>query len=244
VIETVEGGQHILARETGKPFTWTATAYDLCGYKKTSYSGGTLTRTFLTDATFLPTSGLSWSGGVGTVTFTPKLTETRNSLKVTDTGTGVNATSNLFDVSDTLCTPADVDPCHWEGNQGKILADAAPPPPNANLGIGFNPNVGYLEFSCNGASVPVGGTLVNINPVGYATPFTVSLTYKKTLSGSGPASRFVVCLSDNDGADWFTVSDCGSTPQAPCIQTQKRTSSGDLLIVLYLTQEDPWTGLH
>jgi hypothetical protein len=247
-IETVEDGQHIPARITGEPFTWTATAKDTCGATKTTYSGATLTHTFLTGASFTPPSGLNFSGGngSGTVEIVPQLTETGNNLTVTDAITGVTKTSNFFDVSDTLCTPADVDPCHWQDKKGNpgILADATAPPPGANLGIGFNP---ILHFSCNSVTTPVGGSVVNINPRGYTAPFTVSLTYKKSVTGSGPASSFGVCVSeDDDGSTWTTAANCPSTPvpaNAPCVQTKKRTSGGDLLIVLYLTQEDPWGGL-
>jgi hypothetical protein len=254
-IETIEDGQHIPAVITGESKTWTATAKDTCGAMKTNYSGATLTRTFLTDATFTPATGLSWSNGVGTVTFTPHVTETGNDLTVTDNIglTHVTATSNSFDVSDTLCTPADAQPCHWQDKQGNpgILADAASPPSGANLGIGFNSSEDSpprANFSCHNTGTPVGGSVVNINPRGYgATPYTVSLTYKKSVSGSGPASGFVVCLSEDiDGSTWTERPACPSTPvpaNAPCVQTMKRTSGGDLLVVLYLTQGDPWGGV-
>ena len=198
-IETSEGGQSIPAVITGTSKPWTATAKDTCGATKINYSGATLTRTFLTGASFTPTSGLSWSNGVGTVTFVPHVTETANNLTVTDDITKVTNTSNDFDVSDTLCTPADIEPCHWQDKQGNpgILADATSPPAGANLGIGFNSSElspPRKNFSCNKPGdtdpAPIGGSVVNINPRGYAVPFTVSLTYKVPFPGTGlrPAS--------------------------------------------------------
>ncbi len=238
-IVTVKGGQTIPALETGTSFEWTATAYDLCGERKESYRDATLTPTFLTDATFDPVGGqsLKWESGVGTVTFTPSLTETGNRLTVTDTETGVTASSNFFDVSDTLCVPGN-DPCVWPGDKISALADA--PPINANLGIGFN---NKLNFECNGTGDPIGGAVVNINPRGYGeASFTVELTYAKSSIRNGSASQFVVCFSKaNDGTAWQTMPSCPASP--PCVLEKKKTSGGDLRVVLYLTQEDPWTGL-
>ena len=236
-IETEKGGQVIPALETNTSFEWTATAYDLCGDLKPTYTGASLTRTFLTGADFDPTGGqtLAWDQGVGTVTFTPTLTETGNRLTVTDTLTGVTESSNFFDVSDTLCVPGP-DPCVWQ--KDKIKADAAAPTGNANLGIGFNE---LLNFECNNTSEPLGGAVVNINPRGYEEPFTVSITYSKPFP-NGPASQFVVCFTDeDDGTGWSEMPACPASP--PCVLEQKKTTGGELLFVLQLTQDDPWTGV-
>jgi hypothetical protein len=250
-IQTIKDGQPIPAIYTNQQYPSTTTAYDTCGNVKTNYTGATRTQTFLTGAGFTPSSGLSWSNGVGTVTITPAVTETGNNITVTDAATAVTATSNSFDVSDTLCTSTDTQPCEWKGGKNAgIIAHADPPPPDANLGIGFNSSVSSpprASFSCDGGSTPVGDAVVNINPRGYPTgvPFTVSLTYKKSISGNGSANAFVVCISD-DGAtgSWTTAPACTNPVTAtPCVQTQKRVTGGDLLIVLYVTQGDPWGGI-
>jgi hypothetical protein len=237
---TEKGGQIIPALETGTEFEWTATAYDLCGDPKPSYSGAALSRIFLTDAIFDPSGGqtLAWDGGVGTVTFTPTLTETGNKLTVTDAVTGITESSDFFDVSDTLCVPG-TDACHWE--KGKLMADADAPDPGANLGIGFNDNPDF-NFECNDTDEPVGGAVVNVNPRGYDEPFTVAVTYDKTAIPNGPASQFVVCFSDDDdGATWSTMPDCPASP--PCVVEKKKATGGDLLVVMQFTQADPWTGV-
>jgi hypothetical protein len=246
-IQTIKDGQTIPAVYTDKPYTSTTTAYDTCGNVKTNYSGATLTHTFLTGASFTPSTGLSWSNGLGTVTFTPIVTETGNNLTVTDAGTAVTATSNDFDVSDTLCTPGQTEPCEWKTKSGGIIAHSDPPPAGANLGIGFNSSTSSpprANFSCDGGSTPVGDSVVNINPRGYpSAPFTVSLTYKKSVSGNGPASSFVFCVSE-DGSQWSTAPSCTDpVTTTPCVQTQKRVTGGDLLIVLNVSQGDPWGGL-
>ena len=149
-IETVTAdGQHVPAILTGVGKVSTTTAYDTCDNVKTTYSGATRTATLLTGASFSPTSGLSWSNGVGTVTITPSVTETDNRLTVTDTATGVTANSNFFDTTDRLCTSTDLEPCEWANNNRKIKAKADPPPEDASLGIGFNST---LSFSCGGTS--------------------------------------------------------------------------------------------
>jgi len=250
-IQTIKDGQTIPAIYTNQPYVSTTTAKDTCGNVKTNYTGATRSQTFLTGASFTPSSGLSWSNGVGTVTITPIVTETANNITLTDPTTAVTATSNFFDVTDTLCTPADTVPCEWKGGKNSgIIAHSDPPPANANLGIGFNSTLSSTpraSFSCDGGTTPVGDAVVNINPRGYTTgvPFTVSLTYKKSISGNGSANAFVVCVSDDGSTgSWTTAPACTSPVTAtPCVQTQKRVTGGDLLIVLYVTQGDPWGGI-
>jgi hypothetical protein len=239
-IQTVKDAQTIPAILTEVGHTSTTQARDLCENTKTNYSGANRSQTLLTQASFSPTSGLSWSNGIGTVTITPEWTETGNALKVSDSTTGISATSNFFDTTDKLCTPSETI-CQWEDEGKKILAEATPPPSGANLGIGFN---SLLPFSCTGASEPIGDSIVNINPRGYTAPYTVSLTYQKSATGTGPASSFDVCLSKNNGEDWGPpLSGCASTPVAPCLLERKKVNGGDLRIVLFLSPADPWGGL-
>ena len=228
------------------PFDSTATAKDTCGHNKTNYTGAgaTLSHTKLSGADFDPDSGLDWSGGggIGTVSVTPVVTEVLNSLTVTDSTTGVTSSSNTFTVVDTLCTST-TSTCTWHDNQG-IRADASTPPANASLGVGFNPD---LPFNCNTDTDPL-GTVVEIDPNGPLGPYTVSLTYPKAISGTGPASNFTFCISKNNGATWNAISACLHSPpvlgDGPCVQTQKRTTNGDLLIILFFdSKEDPLGGV-
>jgi hypothetical protein len=200
-------------------------------------------------------SGITWNSNANTgfATVAPVDVETGDQLVVTDTFTGISTNpstrvsgdSNEFDVVEKICTTFDVT-CHWENSNGKIKVDAAGPPGNASLGIGFNPD---LSLDCNGKTTPVGGTLVNINPRNYepGSTVTITLTYDKSIAG-GNASNYSLCLSKDNGESWgeAPVPACpSSTPvigDAPCILEQKKTN-GNLSIVLYLKAVDPWGGL-
>lgn len=240
-IQTIQDGQTIpaIVTEIGHPTS--TTARDVCEDTKTNYSGAVRTATFLTQADYAPNQGLLWSNGIGTLTITPEWTETGNALTVSDLTSGISATSNFFDTTDKLCTPS-VTLCEWEDEDKNIKANSATPPTGANLGIGFN---SLLPFECAGEDEPIGGSIVNINPRGFTEPYSISLTYQKSATGNGSPSSFDVCLSKEDGAtDWDApLSACGSPAVAPCIQDRKRVQGGDLLVVLFLSPEDPWGGL-
>jgi hypothetical protein len=239
-IQTVKDEQTIPAILTEVPHPSSTTAKDTCGNTKTNYTGAVRTQTFLTQATFSPTSGLNWTNGIGTLSITPEWTETGNELKVTDPTTGISDTSDPFDTTDKLCTPSETS-CQWEDEGKKILAETDPPLPGANIGIGFN---SLLPFECAGGNEPIGDSIVNINPRGYTAPYTVSLTYDKSATGNGPASSFDVCLSKDNGDTWDTaLSECPSSPEEACILERKRVTGGDLLVVLFLFPGDPWGGL-
>jgi hypothetical protein len=230
----------IATQITGHAFYPSFTADDTCGNPKTDYSGATATlaHTLLTHATFAPTSGLTWSAGVGTVTITPALTEVGNTLTVADTTTGVTNPSNPFNVVDVLCTSGS---CH--GQDAPVnpltLVDSSVPS-GGSLGLGFNNT--SVQFSCSSVTKQV-GSLANIDPLsGYSGQFVVTLTYGKSVSGSRPASSFLVCISDTMGASWQPLLACATTPVAPCVLSKKRTNFGDLQVVLYLIPSDPWVG--
>ena len=248
-IETVtDDGQPVPAILTGQPKPSTTTAYDICGEVKTTYGGATRSATLLTGAGYVPTAGLTWSNGVGTVTITPAVTETDNRLHVSDPTSGVSAASNFFDTTDRLCTSTDTAACEWSEQGGKLKVNSTPPPEDASLGIGFNSN---LSFLCGDASSTVGGTpLVNINPRYEETDveaIAVTLTYKKSATGNGPASSFDVCFRKDDVTEWTVLSQCASTSPpataAPCFISRKRVTGGDLEVVLWIETDDPWTGL-
>jgi len=88
-------------------------------------------------------------------------------------------------------------------------------------------------------------------PAGQTT-YTVTLTFTKQASGTGPASGFVVCLVDSmptTSGDWSVspTPDCPTVPpatsDAPCVISKKRISGGLLQIVLFLAEGDPWGGV-
>ena len=248
-IETVtDDEQHVPAILTGQAKSSTTTAYDICGEVKTTYSGATRSKTFLTGAGFSPAAGLAWSNGVGTVAITPVVTETDNLLTVSDGTSGVTDTSNFFDTTDRLCTSTDTEPCEWSDNAGKLKVNSSPPPEDASLGIGFNST---LSFSCGDASSTVGATpLVNINPHYEETDveaIAVTLTYKKSSTGNGAASTFDVCFRKDDVTTWTVLGQCASTSPlpaaAPCFISRKRVTGGDLEVVLWIATDYPWTGL-
>jgi hypothetical protein len=225
---------------TTQAFAVTVTADDTCGIPKTDYSGATATlaHTLLTGATFAPTSGLTWSGGVGAVTSTPALTEVGNTLTVGDTTTGVANPSNGFNVVDKLCPSG---PCQAKDalTNPQTIVDSSVPS-GGSLGLGFNNT--SVQFSCSNVTTQV-GSLANIDPLsGYSGQFTVTLTYSKSVSGSRPASSFLVCISDTMGTAWQPLLACATVPVAPCVLSKKRTNFGDLQVVLYLDPTDPWIG--
>jgi len=152
------------------------------------------------------------------------------------------ATSDSFDVLSTLCTTRN---CHVPDNANAptTIVDSTVPT-GAQLGVGFNNN---LPFTCNNGGAPTAnvGSLVVIDPLNYPAGgvYTVSITYKKSVTGSRPASSFVVCISKNNGNDWTgPLPACATSSDTQCVVSQKRTNLGDLLIVLRFAPGDPTGG--
>jgi len=247
------------------PFGFNTTALDTCGHVKTTYSGASLNYSFLTNATFFSVSAnknvttstygsTAWSNGVADVNVSPVLTETPNSLTVTDPTTAITATSNVFDVVDLACTSQSAQ-CVWQNTTKKITATTPPPgQTGSSIGIGFNDNIAGT-FSCGGRTTAIGGSIMNFSPHDLPagqTTYVVTLTFTKQASGNGPASGFVVCLVDSmptTSGDWNVspTPDCATvspaTSNAPCVISKKRVSGGLLQIVLFLAQGDPWGGV-
>jgi len=246
------------------PFGFNTTALDTCGHVKTSYSGAALDYSFLTNATFFSVSAnknitkaaygsTAWSGGVADVNVSPVLTETPNSLTVTDPVTGITKTSNVFDVVDLACTSQSAQ-CVWQNSSKKITATTTPPgQTGSSIGIGFNDAI-TGTFSCGGRTTAIGGSIMNFAPHDLPagqTTYVVTLTFTKQASGTGPASGFVVCLVDSmptTTGDWNVspTPDCPTSPtaaNAPCVLDKKRISGGQLQIILFLDQSDPWGGV-
>jgi hypothetical protein len=254
------------------PFDFKTTAYDSCGVVKQNYTGASLDYSFLTGATFFSVSAnkaitkttyptTAWSGGVADVHVSPVVTETPNSLTVTDPTTGIFKQSNVFDVVDFPCTTQSSlvnGMCQWQNPKKSITATTAPPGADLqSIGIGFNENDNVLgTFTCAGRTSAIGQSIINVNPhLPADTTYQVTLTFTKQASGSGPASGFVVCLVDSmpqQASDWLAatvVTACpSSTPvaaDAPCVLSQKRITGGALQIVLFLNDAagDPWGGV-
>lgn len=234
------------------------TAYDICGEAHTTYGSGFGDETTLEPFADTPPrlvgadiSAIDWDTVPGSATLTPDdVVETGDKLVVADVVSGIDATSDEFDVVEKLCTSLDTT-CEWENGNGKIKAEAGAPPagglnqPDPSLGIGFNPD---LSFDCDGNAAPVGDTLININPRDYPVEATVTitLTYDNSVIGGGSADSYSFCLSKTNGASWEEPPACPSdTPvfaDANCILDQFK-SSGDLVVVLFLKADDPWGGL-
>jgi hypothetical protein len=224
-----------------RKYTSATTAFDTCHNVKPSYSGATLGHHGLTGATISPATSLSWSDGVGKVDLTPAISETDNTVSVTDPTTGISDTSNLFDTQQKLCTFADPDACEWQNGNGSIRA-TAPKPATGSLGVGFNPAV---TFTCNNVSGgSLGGTVITISPHDTGSgAYQVTLVYSKQVSGTGNANAFIFCESTDDGASFQQLPSCSASGTgADCIVDQKRVTGGALQVILNLLPGDPYVG--
>jgi hypothetical protein len=218
------------------------TAKDTCGNTKSDYSGAALAEVHSPPrlaGAGLPSS-LSWSGGVGSASFKPVNVEVVDQLSVSDPVTGISATSNSFDVVETICAVAGTT-CTWQNKNNTINATSTVPGNGQALGLGFQ-QLGSVTCTPEGGTpLSPKGEAIEIDPVNYTGPYTITLVYAKSVSGTG-STPFVTCLSKDNGASWFAVPDCGSTVPvntAPCVQSRKRVTGGALQIVLFLEQGDP-----
>lgn len=224
-------------------YTSTTTAYDTCHNVK-NYSGAAVTHHGLTGATYVPGGGqtLSWSGGTGTLKLTPSVSETDNTITVTDPTTGISDTSNFFDTQQKICTFADTDACAWQNGNGSIKA-SAPKPLTGSLGVGFDP-VANVSFVCGGSGSALGDTVITIAP--HDTPtddYQVTLVYSKQVSGTGNANSFIFCISTDNGLTFTQLQACSTfstTPLPDCVVDQKRVTGGALQVILNLQPGDPY----
>jgi hypothetical protein len=192
--------------------------------------------------------------GTGSTTLKPKFVETGDTLVITDSlttsGVKITDTSNPFDVVQELCTSQD-ETCVLDDGKIRVFGDGPTEPenpdlPDPSLGFGFGSPT-TLNFKCPGSgstTTAIGGAVVNINPRDYPTndPITVTVVYKKSDTGNGPATSFLVCKSTNNGLTWGEpLSECASTPVAPCV-TRKRVQGGDLSVAFFIHPNDPWGG--
>jgi hypothetical protein len=241
-IETVlPGGLHVPQILTNAAAPLGVTALDTCGSSDADYSGGSFTATAanptrLDGATF---TGPTFAGGQGTGSVTPVVVEAADSVTITDAVTGISAASDpTFDVVETICAvPGTV--CNWQNKKGTIIANSTVPGDSngtASLGFGFR----SLTVTCGASSIV--GEGVDINPHLYTGPYQVTLTYSKSLTGTGPASAFTFCISKDNTLNWVPLPACSSTITVGCILSQKRVTGGALQFVLVLDPGDPWGG--
>lgn len=227
---------------TNQQYTSTTTAYDSCHNVKTTYSGATLTHHGLTNASYVPSGGqtLTWSSGVGTVKITPSsISETANTITVTDGATGITDTSKPFDTQDKICTSTDTT-CTWHNGNNSINA-SAPPPAAGSLGVGFN---GAVTFSGDCTGDALGQTMITIAPHGVpAGPYLVTIVYSKQVSGTGPANSFNVCESTDNGGSFHQLPLCvDSGTGFDCVFDRARITGGALQVILSLLPGDPYVG--
>jgi hypothetical protein len=239
------------------------TAKDICGDVYTNY-GTSLGSTAVFDAepndpprlVDAGTLAIDWDDGIGSTTLNPKVVETGDTLVITDTLTALNQkvsdTSNTFHVVQELCTSLD-DTCVLDNGKIRVFGDGPSENQNSNapdpsLGFGFGSPT-TLNFTCPGDGSPtpdaIGGAVVNINPLDYPNnePIWITVIYKKSDTGNGPATSFLVCKSINNGQSWSQpLSECANTPVAPCVK-RKRVTGGDLSVEYFIRPADPWTGL-
>lgn len=254
-------GSYYVSRETEPSFAFVATAYDTCGNVKKNYNGAStftppdtygvsLTKVGDSlDGTSLPS--LAWTGGVGTATpITPVVAQVGNSLRIAD-ATGITRDSNTFDVVDHLCDSGTT--CRWQDTTQDTTVVADIPAAGGTIGVGFKKSSAVPTFLCGTRTTAIGSIVEIVPSAQFPTgPYTVSMIFSKKVSGSGPASGFVVCLSKDNGATWgdfnppgdnIPLAACSTTVPAPCVSSKKRISGGALEVDLSLNPIDPWPGV-
>jgi hypothetical protein len=229
-------------QQTNQAFTVTITAYDSCGNVKTDYTGGA---TLTGDLTGLGNPySLSWgtNTGVGSASLTPTTSQFVAQLHVQD-GT-VGADSNTFEVADKATTCTSSGPCHLSDTDGTTTIDSPTPSGSQTLNVGLLSGSLVGAFTGCSANGPLPGeSIVTIDPSGYTTSFTVTLTYSKSIAPGTGVANFVVCKSNDTGVTWTALSLCKNNhPSPPCILSRSRTGVGDLVETLLVSPNDPAWG--
>jgi hypothetical protein len=238
-------------------------AYDTCGHPDADYAGATLNTKpgFGLDQSDF--SVLTWSTNmidgsrVGSGTVTPKAVETGDQFTVNDGPSGISATSYstgnqaTFDVVQKICaTPGAV--CQWKdpGNPGINASSTVPgnAPSNASLGLGYRGFADGVTCTPTGGAPlsPIPGTdSIQIDPYSYGnTPYTIVITYAKSLVGNGPASNFIACKSTDVGSqqvNWAPLAACSNSVTVDCVSVAK-ISGGAIQVTLNLSPGDPGSG--
>ena len=226
-------------QQTGVKFTVTVTAKDTCGNTKTDYSGtnavlsGNLTG-------INPYPSLNWNTGVGTADLKPTASQLGAKLHVEDSVSGIGADSNSFNVVDqgTTCSATTI---KCELTNGTTTIDAGTPTGDQLLNLGLVSGAGVTFTGCSGGALS-GEAVVTVDPTNYTGPFTITLTYDKSIAPGTGVANFVVCKSNDDGLTWEQLSPCKNHPSPPCILSRNRTGAGDLVENLLVTPTDPAYG--
>ena len=249
VVTAADGPLHVPQIVVNQAAPIGITALDTCGNVDTDYTGGTFG---LVSGLALPDfSGLTWVSGVGSATLTPVTVEVGDQFSITDSASGITANSvstspkTTFDVVQTICAKAGT-VCVWPDKNKPITAVSTVPGDSnghASLGLGYKP---FKNSDACGVGLPIGDSIY-IDPYQYTQPYTIVITYAKSLAPKGPASNTVTCkdegVDQNGNTIWSrtAIPPCGNTPAAPCADAQN-IQGGALQITLYLNPGDPHSG--
>jgi hypothetical protein len=223
-------------QQTGVTFTVTVTAKDTCGNTKTDYSPGAGASLSGNLIGISPYPSLNWNTGVGTADLTPTASQLGAKLHYQDGAIGKD--SNSFNVVDqkTTCSTTTI---KCELTNGTTTVDADTPTGDQLLNLGLVSGSGVTLTGCTSGGVPSGEAVVTVDPTNYTGPFTITLTYDKSIAPGTGVANFVVCKSNDDGATWKQLSPCKNHPSPPCIVSRSRTGVGDLVENLLVTPTDP-----
>lgn len=229
--------------------TFTVHAFDTCGQPKVTggsgavgYTGAAPYHSSVTThgLTGVGSLSLAWnaSTGIGSVTVSPTVSQFNNQFIETDTTTGISAASqsnradNTFDVFAFLCTSSNT--CHLNNGSKNTTIDAPTPTGSDFLGLGFDDQLN--DSGCATGTRVSGASIAVIAPsadLGLSDGFyQVTFTYTKQITGSGPASGFVACYTQDEGQNWIVLQPCSKTQPAPCVANQSRTTGGALKFII------------
>jgi large repetitive protein len=220
-------------QSAGTPFQVTVTAKDTCGFTKADYSGATLGGTLAGSPTY---GAFTWSNGVGTASVTAPVSQTGAMLTASDGP--INGSSNTFDVFDAICTANTLCETSNSSTDVSTVVDSNTP---ATMALMLS-ELG-AQFTCNNSTHNAVGSLVTLDPQGYAgKTFLATLRYSKSAAPGTGVANFIVCLGKSG---MFTQLDpCKKNGPAPCIDSRNRNGVGDLVIVLRLDTSDPVGGTY
>jgi hypothetical protein len=249
VVTAADGPLHVPQIIVNQAAPISITALDTCGNVDADYSGGTFG--LVTGLALPDFSGLTWSQGIGSATVTPVTIEVGDQFSIIDGASGISANSvstspkTTFDVVETICAKQGT-VCVWTDKNKPITATSTVPGDNnghASLGLGYKP---FKNSDACTVGSPIGDSIY-IDPYQYTQPYTIVITYAKSLAPKGPASNVVTCkdtgVDQNGNTIWSrtAIPPCGNTPVAPCADAAN-IQGGALQITLYLTPADPHSG--
>lgn len=228
-------------QKTGVAFTVTVTAFDTCGNKKTDYGGGATLSGNLTGVGAYPPLTFQPNTGVATASVTPHSAQFSAKLHVQD-GL-VAADSNAFTVADQTATCTSSAPCVL--SNGTTTVGSPTPSGSQTLAVGLLSGnaVGGSFTGCTPDGPLPGESVVTVDPSGYSSAFTITLTYSKSIAPGRGVANFIVCKSSDNGVTWKHLDLCKTNhPSPPCILSRNRTGVGDLVETLLVLPNDPAWG--